>query len=508
MRHRCERSTIEIPNDAAYRSLVGTYALGLARRRGAEEAVAERIRKAVEAALDVLLAFSFEDRERGRVDVTFEDAEGGLRIVLHDEGLPLDPGVAGPVEGDPASVCGTDGPCARLFAIRRWVDEVRFDQLGHRGKSITLQQSFGGEAAEAFTCPSEGAEDGGPLRPSLTGEEAGPIAVRAMQPSEAVAVARCIYRTYGYTYPHRDVYQPEKLAAMNREGALYSAVALDARDEVVGHCALRWSDAEAVVAEMVQGAVAPAYRSLGIFVRLTEHLMAEARRRGVRGVYARPVTLHDRSQRAGDRFGLVPCGLQLAMVPAETRFRSMTAEGGGRGSMLLQFRYLEPPGETRIHAPRRHREMIERLYRALGAGGVLPGRPGPAPAARPPAFRVRIVEPLGYGCIEVTAHGEGTVSSVGARLRELCLQRIDVIHLQLDLSDPQTPDTAEACERLGFFFSGILPGAVQGRDALILQYLNNVAVDRAAVHTRSAIAGELADYVFEQQRRVPTLPEK
>ena len=47
---------------------------------------------------------------------------------------------------------------------------------------------------------------------------------------------------------------------------------------------------------------------------------------------------------------------------------------------------------------------------------------------------------------------------------------------------------------LGFFFGGILPGASVG-EALVLQYLNNVAIDYDAIKLHTEASREILAYV-------------
>jgi serine/threonine-protein kinase RsbW len=49
-------------------------------------------------------------------------------------------------------------------------------------------------------------------------------------------------------------------------------------------------------------------------------------------------------------------------------------------------------------------------------------------------------------------------------------------------------------EKRGFFFAGILPSSRFG-DALILQYLNNVAIDYDKIHLQSDMAKEICRYI-------------
>ena len=77
---------------------------------------------------------------------------------------------------------------------------------------------------------------------------------------------------------------------------------------------------------------------------------------------------------------------------------------------------------------------------------------------------------------------------------QLRLRRIDIIHLYLDLEDPQTSGMVRQFEFMGFFFAGILPGVLPG-DALILQYLNNVPIDYDKIKTASQLTERLLEYI-------------
>ncbi len=98
--------------------------------------------------------------------------------------------------------------------------------------------------------------------------------------------------------------------------------------------------------------------------------------------------------------------------------------------------------------------------------------------------------PEGFARIEVERFGEDIVAEVQSRLRDLCLKHFEVIHLRLNLFDPATRAYTDDFEKLGFFFSGILPGG-RGGDALILQYLNNVPLDYDKINIDSEIGREL-----------------
>ena len=79
--------------------------------------------------------------------------------------------------------------------------------------------------------------------------------------------------------------------------------------------------------------------------------------------------------------------------------------------------------------------------------------------------------------------------------KSYCRERTDAVFLYVNIEDPRCPGFTARCEELGFFFAGILPGGANGRDSLVLQYLNNLKVDYDRLKLHSAEAEELARYV-------------
>ena len=84
---------------------------------------------------------------------------------------------------------------------------------------------------------------------------------------------------------------------------------------------------------------------------------------------------------------------------------------------------------------------------------------------------------------------------IKSSLKRLCLEHTDSIYLFLDMENPATPELAEKCEGLGFFFSGILPFGIKGKHIMIYQYLNNLAIDFEKMEFYDEFGKEIADYV-------------
>ena len=92
-------------------------------------------------------------------------------------------------------------------------------------------------------------------------------------------------------------------------------------------------------------------------------------------------------------------------------------------------------------------------------------------------------------------YGKNVTREVGTKLKELCLKKIEVVNLYLNLFDPLTARLAEEFEKFGFFFAGVLPGGLAAGDALILEYLNNVPLDYGAIRLESDLAVQILSHI-------------
>jgi serine/threonine-protein kinase RsbW len=276
---------------------------------------------------------------------------------------------------------------------------------------------------------------------------------------------------------------------------------VNGQGEVVGHCALLYKTTGDAVAEMGLGVVKPAYRTAGCFNRLTAFLIDKAQADRLKGLFVRAVAVHRYSQQAAAKFALKETGLQLAYIPATVDFRRVDRPACQRVSIFLCFRYLVPAPQRTICPPVKHRDMILALYEYLGIEPVEQAPAAPEAIAFDPQsrLRVKIVDTMNYARMVIENYGRDIVREVSQNMNALCLKHMEVVSLYLDLSDPRTGPVSGQLEELGFFFAGVLPGIMPNKsDALILQYLNNVAVDYDAVQTHSAMAKKLLVYVSDR----------
>lgn len=457
---------------------------------GLDEAAAANLELAAEEAGLLIINQSFEGIADGSFDIVCEYENGRFVAAFEDKGLPFEWSKAGQSEKTRHSVALLSGFADELRLINRGKDGKRLEFAVNRS-SPWLETSFGDAAQE------QGGEEAAMAPPDA------PLELRPLDPdADGVAFARCMYNVYGYSYVET-VYFPERIRSLVEQELLFSYVAVTPEGEVVGHQGLKREHAGSRVANIGMGIVDPRYRGRKLFERLKDMAFAAARSRGMTGLYGEAVTLHPYSQKANFATGGRETGMLLAYVPEGFTFKKIKdgeESAQTRQTAVLFYNPLNPGAARTVHAPLRHRQMIQRIYDWAGLErGMAESSPG-ARAALPAhaEIAVEVTRAFGHAVISVVAPGLDLAQQLRAQLDELKLSRIDLIYVDLPLAHPATQLLAEEIEACGFSFCGIYPEKHEEGDLLRLHHLNNVRVDPARIVTVTEMGRDLLAYVLAE----------
>ena len=343
---KCEYSKLTIPNDVNYVNVAVAYVGEVAAMLGFEHGERASLERAVREATANVIEHAFEPAERAGFDISCERVALGLRVTVQDKGLPFDPESA-PECAVPSDPSLDPGPGCGILGMRESVDELHFNNLGPDGKETVLIKYLKSKSVTDYYEACElgpYAKDEAPVPPARRPVE---ITIRAMEPTEAIEVSRCMYRAYGYDYAYEDVYYPERLVQLNESGYIFSAVAVTNDNQVAGHGALVTYE-DGPLAETGMGAVKPEFRSLGILTRLQEYLVEKAKSEGVSGIFGRPVTTHTYSQHMAEGFQMRDCAVLVGNVLQPERFRGISEKLSQRETLLIDFKYLSEPPHAEI----------------------------------------------------------------------------------------------------------------------------------------------------------------
>lgn len=487
-------SKLTIPNDLAYGTVVGAYVKAVANKIGFNEEELMMIELGVDEAFTNIVEHAFVAGEEATFDVLCEPVPLGIGIALREQGMPFDPTKL--PEYDPElSLDQQTGKGLGLYLMKQAMDEVAFHNLGKAGKETLLVKYLSSKDIQDYFSEDEleRYEEIPDVEEQVKPRDKIEFDIRGIRPSEAIEVSKCIYKTYGYSYDKEHAYFPERIVELNDNGLMISAVAATDEGDVGGHCALFRDSSEETIAELGMAVVNPDFRGQGCISLLSDHLMEQAHKTGLTGLFAKAVTNHPFSQKAMHKLDFSDCGLLLANVPTTRTFKGIAEGLSQRDSLVICFKNLQTPGTVGIYAPPHHAKMIERLYQNLGQKVELKVPPELQLPDTESIFKTKVASLISVGYIHVQQYGADILQAIQAKLKQLCLEQTEIINLYVGLDDPMTYHLVSEFEKLGFFFTGLFPGA-KG-DSLMLQYLNNVPFDYANIVQVSDIVKELCAYV-------------
>jgi hypothetical protein len=464
---------LKVPPDSAFESLVEEFVADAARR----SALADVQRRGIVAAARNGFAVIVE---RGLVEASelihlvASCSPIRLTLSLFERGLPMDDAFA---------------QCDRRWSeLSAEVDEAHWRLHGVAGSELRLTVNRPHEVQSSERPAAQ--DESVPLAPQQQ------YTIRRFEASDALGVARAFYLCYGYAYDLPAVYVPSRLIELNDSGLYISIVAIGEAGDVVGHYALA-REKDEPIADTCGAIVLPAHRGRDLLNRLRERAEEEALALGLAAYYSEPVTDHPRTQHASESFGAKACGITLGEAPPSFLARQMElSTTTQRQSCMLYVKPLQKREPRTIYPPPRHRVMVSGIYEQLElpvriADGAVPAGSG--------AFHASITRADGTATITIDAIGGETAELVRQTVEDLrATSRVGAIYASLPLEDPGTPALCQALESCGFFFSGVGPWMLGGKDSLRLQ-LPLTKIDLAALVVIGEFGKRLLGYIAAER---------
>lgn len=478
---------LTVPAEDAYQSAVLAVVRALAAGQGLSGPAVEQLGSVVKEACANVIARAYPPGSSGDMDILILRRPGKLVVAVEDQGLPFN--FTSLEEGERSGLAAMVG--------RGCVCEIHCRCLGRQGNLVEITYTLPAAAPSADAEVEQTRAAAPPAPPDAA------LELRLLRPDDTVGLVRLLYRCYGYSYDANYMYDPDRVRELLASGLMRSCIAVSSGGETVGHLALHLERPDALVAEAAQGMVDPRYRGHALFERMKSFLREDARARGMYGICSEAVTLHPYSQKGSLALGARETGLLLAYIPAGVSYKQIEDIQAQRQAVLLLYLPVNEAPDREVHLPPHHEPFLRRLFGHIG----LKRKPCTAPARAPTdkaQVDVRVSTDHNEAFLRVRQFGDDLAGLVHFRLKELCLERLDCVYLDLPLSDPAAALACERLERLGFFFGGIVPELAAG-DVLRLQYLNEVAVDPARIQLASDFGKELLAYVLAARAAAPQI---
>jgi serine/threonine-protein kinase RsbW len=325
------------------------------------------------------------------------------------------------------------------------------------------------------------------------------VTIRKLEAGDAPSLVRCVVRCYGDSYPERAFYDADEIRSLLSRELLHSAVALDRQGEVVAHLGLVLARRGARTGDMVLGIVDSQFRGRQLILQTGACVAQEFARLGLIGLYQFATTAHAISQRLTVATSSIETGVLLGYLPEATS--SMQRPKDPLGWRIPSIMLYLPLGEAparKAFVPGRYREVASGIYSRIGLERQLVEADAELPDA-PTRLRLVLETPRSLARIVVERAGRDLVPEVSKLLHEVASSDVQIVHVDLRLSDPSTPTSVELLRGLGFFFGGILPELRDG-DVMRLQSTREEPRDRSVIEVVSEVGERLLDFVLDDQQ--------
>lgn len=391
----------------------------------------------------------------------------------------------------------------RVFDRMHWV------QRGREGSELHLVAHRDDAAIRVLDSAEHRLEDDhdatahADLDPSArTGE----YRIRPYRTEDGLDIARRIYEAYGRSYPNPDLYVPERVDRLNREGRLRSIVCESPAGEVVGHYALERPDLESI-GEAGQAVIDHRHRGHGLMKPMRSAVEAAGADLGLLGIWSQPTARHPISQRMNLGFGSSPCALCLGTTPANASLRGGVqgqVEDAARPARHSCFLYWHPLREEPplvAHVPESLAPILERLYAARGRAVSIETAPA-TPADGHGSLRTRFDATRRTAWIGVDRVTRGSADALPAAIEAMTSSAgAETIFVDLPIDDPGTVGLAQSLLATGLRPAGVGPrfrrveDERRGEDVLRLQ-ANPGPVDFDGLVIEGELGRALAEIVL------------
>jgi len=447
--------------------------------------IKDKIELCAEEAFIYILKNSYRE-EQGDIEIKIEINETHFVLSFTDKGLPID--ISFP-KAAAYTIDTVDAEGLELLLIKKFSHKAEWINHGKEGREFKLYFELPQQAIYTLPLPEEEVD----VDVSIND-----IEIKRFEKQWATEVSQIIYQAYGYSYPNEDLYFPDRIISLNKSGHLVSVVAYDTkRNRIAGHYALEREDLGSV-AEIGQAVVSPKYRGLGLMKKIRLKTQEVGKTLGLEGIMSKPVTVHLFSQKTNETLGAVPVGMGFGVSPVKN-FKKIEADSSQRGSCMYYFLPLKKRQRV-LCVPPVHKQIIETIYTDLQLEYTFSTHTnssrenGTVKSSYSPNFEV--------GSIFVSQIGKDNIRFIKEAFFDLVFRmKAKVVLLYITMEDLDVEPLIPEVTNENFFFSGILPSFIDGKDVMIYEFLPE-DIDESKVEIYSDRAKALVAYISNEKRKV------
>jgi len=427
---------------------------------------------------------------QGYIQITLHPFKTGLRIDVHDWGMPMSfkKHISVPIRKDASEGFN------RIYDL---MDLFEYQNLGKDGKKFVIIKYASHPLHE-----EEGLQKEPPLLPDTKKEkerDTTPITVREFREGDEEGIARLIFKNYGYSYIKDLFYYPQKVFESHGK-KFYSIVALTG-ERVIGHFALVLVP-ESTIAEIGVAVVDPEFQGRGIMNKMFKLILKKAMELKLDAVFGEAIMFHIYSQKANLSHGFAEAALMLGKVPVDTTIvNNELARKYKRGAVLVGYYFFHKETKA-LFLPEVYTKRIRKTYKNADV-----------PFVKAKKAKEKIPEhvflsytfdpPTNVAKIRVDRYGKDFKQKFAILLNQLKAKHCDMIYADISLEKiPQIDKVVRILNKRGFFYSGVMFFYHHRGDYLRLQLKHSDKIGSRNYVCYSDFCKKLSKQIRKDEKRV------
>jgi len=429
--------------------------------------------------------------EHGYIEIALHPFKTGLRIDIHDWGIPMShkKHTSVPLEKD------TSSGFKRIYDR---VDTFEYYNLGKEGKKFVIikyashpwlkQTYLSIQEALHFEKEEEEVVD-----PNL------PITIREFAEGDEEGVAYLIYKNYGHSYIKDLFYYPQKILEFH--GKKFYSVIAQSNGRIVGHFAFILVP-ESTIAEIGIVVVDPLFKGRGIMNRMIELILKKAEDIGLDAVFGEAIMYHTFSQKSNLSHGFSESALILGKTPVDITIESNElTKKYKRGAVLIGYHFFHKTLKS-LYLPKVYSDQIGKTY--VNAGVSFTKKKKKTQKVPEHIFLTyQFDPPTNIATIRVDRYGKDFKHKFFLLVAQLRAKHCDMIYADISLENiPQINKVVKIMNKRGFFYSGIMFLYHEGEDYLRLQLKHSDRVGTKNYVCYSDFCKKLSEFITEDEKRI------
>jgi hypothetical protein len=322
--------------------------------------------------------------------------------------------------------------------------------------------------------------------------------VEPFRPADAERVSDLFREIYGEGYPGRMVYHPDQMIAAFEEQRYFPFVVRDSSGEVIGFGALYRSAPYHGIYEFGQGVVSSHVRGGGIGRLLFEYVEKYIRTLpGSETYFGEAVCNHTHTQKAGSMILTIETGVEVDLMPGKAYAQGES--GAGPVAVLDMFRSFVSKPHI-VHVPLIYEEAARYIYEGFDDDRTVVAPKGLPRLEGATEMTVRVYESPEVARIFVPRAGTDFTGLFEKEERNLMEQKMRVIQVWFNCSQPGIGPAVEALRKRGYFFGGLFPRWFD-EDGLLMQRITGEP-NWEGIHLYSERAEKILGFIRDDWKQV------